>query len=331
MSYRAAGNWLLALATAVAAGGCTQTFDAGHNRPSGLLPVDQRNPIILLNDGAYDNWSGEYAILLANGGGSPLAGIIVDENSDWPDIQTNVGGYRDLVAAALAERAAEPAGSDRQHRRAAGHAGQRQDRGHAGEPLGGCAPDRRHLQQAGVALPAGGDRDRRRPDRRRRRLSRRSDGDRAGGGRLLAGERDQHGRRHGQTQRKQRPLGRLHRRLQVSLRPGQRLVRPADRRPHVQRSHAPQQRPRRLDRRQAAQPVAVVAGVGSGRGAGRRSSQLRDRNRARVSGPGAVDGGATAGPNLATDQSGSGWIVTGCDGMAATTRFWEILLGKIGP
>src|SRR6478736_4345405 len=102
MDLRVAWRPLLALATAVIAGGCTQTFDAGHNDPSGLLPVDQRNPIILLNDGAYDNWSGEYAILLANGGGSPLVEIIVNENADWPDIQTNVGGYRKLVAAAIA-------------------------------------------------------------------------------------------------------------------------------------------------------------------------------------------------------------------------------------
>ena len=102
MNLRVAWRCRLALATAVIAGACTQTLDAGHNHPSGLLPVDQRNPIILLNDGAYDNWSGEYAILLANGGGSPLAEIIVDENADWPDIQTNVGGYRKLVAAAIA-------------------------------------------------------------------------------------------------------------------------------------------------------------------------------------------------------------------------------------
>ncbi len=79
MTLRAAGRCVvLALATAVVAGGCTETLDAGYNRPSGLLPVDERNPIILLNDGAYDNWSGEYAVLLANGGGSPLAGIIVN-------------------------------------------------------------------------------------------------------------------------------------------------------------------------------------------------------------------------------------------------------------
>lgn len=67
-----------------------------------MLPVDQRNPVILVNDGAYDNWFGEYAVLLANGGGAPLAGIVVDANPAWPDIQTNVGGYRDLVAAARA-------------------------------------------------------------------------------------------------------------------------------------------------------------------------------------------------------------------------------------
>ena len=47
----------------------------------------------------------------------------------------------------------------------------------------------------------------------------------------------------------------------------------------------------------------------------------------RVSPAGAVDGGATAGPNLATKQSGSGWLVTGCDGMAATTLFWNVLRG----
>jgi len=90
----------LLVVLAFVSSGCTQTLDAGYDRPNGLLPVDQRNPLILLNDGAYDNWSGEYAVLLANGGGSPLAGIVVDETSDWPDIETNVAGYRDLVDAA---------------------------------------------------------------------------------------------------------------------------------------------------------------------------------------------------------------------------------------
>ena len=88
------------IALALVGVGCSQTLDAGYDRPHGILPVDERNPIILLNDGAYDNWSGEYAVLLANGGGSPLAAIIVDATSDWPNIQTNFGGYTDLVTAA---------------------------------------------------------------------------------------------------------------------------------------------------------------------------------------------------------------------------------------
>ncbi len=88
------------LACAFIAAGCMQSLDAGYNLPHGLLPVDERNPMILVNDGAYDNWFGEYAVLLANGAGSPLVGIIVNEDSDWPDIQTNMNGYRDLIGAA---------------------------------------------------------------------------------------------------------------------------------------------------------------------------------------------------------------------------------------
>ncbi len=144
-----------ALASALAASACTQTFDVGHNRPHGLLPVDQRNPIILLNDGAYDNWSGEYAVLLANGGGSPLAAIIVNETSAWPDIQTNVGGYRDLVVAARSsglENLPDPIAS-------------------IGAPL--VLPASGNIDDKSP-LPACGDRDGRRPDRRRGCLSGRS-------------------------------------------------------------------------------------------------------------------------------------------------------------
>lgn len=91
--------WLGAVAL-LAACGCSETLDAGHDRPNGLLPVDQRNPLVLLNDGAYDNWSGEYAVLLAAGGGPRLAGIVVNANSDWPELATNVDGFRGLIAAA---------------------------------------------------------------------------------------------------------------------------------------------------------------------------------------------------------------------------------------
>jgi len=83
------------------AGGCTQTLDAGSNRPHGRLPVDERNPIVLVNDGAHDNWQGEYAVLLANGGGPPLAGIIVNASRPpGPTLDANVTGWRDLVLAA---------------------------------------------------------------------------------------------------------------------------------------------------------------------------------------------------------------------------------------
>jgi hypothetical protein len=81
--------------------GCSPTLDAGHNEPHGLLPVDQRNPVVLVNDGPTDNWSGEYAVLLA-AGGVKFAGIVVNSNMDWPDIQANVDGWRGLVSAARA-------------------------------------------------------------------------------------------------------------------------------------------------------------------------------------------------------------------------------------
>jgi hypothetical protein len=84
---------------ALAVAGCSETLDAGFNR-HGQLPVDQRNPIVLVNDGAYDNWFGEYAVLLAGDGGPQLAGIVVNASTSWPDIQANVAGWQALVAAA---------------------------------------------------------------------------------------------------------------------------------------------------------------------------------------------------------------------------------------
>jgi hypothetical protein len=79
---------------------CTENIDAGSTRPHGLLPVDERNPLVIMNDGATDNWQGEYAMLLANGGGPPLAGIIVNTGTPWPNLETNVGNWRAMVAAA---------------------------------------------------------------------------------------------------------------------------------------------------------------------------------------------------------------------------------------
>lgn len=82
------------------AAGCTVILDAGSSRPRGLLPVDERNPLVVLNDGALDNWETEYAVLLANGGGPELAGILVGTSGPWPDLDANVAGARDLVLAA---------------------------------------------------------------------------------------------------------------------------------------------------------------------------------------------------------------------------------------
>ena len=81
----------------VVALGCTETRDLGSTSPHGLLPVDERNPVVLANDNVYDNWQGEYAMLLASAGGPKLAGIIVNTSPPWPDIVTNVTGWRDLV------------------------------------------------------------------------------------------------------------------------------------------------------------------------------------------------------------------------------------------
>lgn len=80
--------------------GCSDQLDAGATRPRGLLPVDERSPMILLNDGAFDNWQGEYAVLLANGGGAELAAIVVSASPAWTDIKANYFGWRDLVFAA---------------------------------------------------------------------------------------------------------------------------------------------------------------------------------------------------------------------------------------
>jgi len=88
------------LVLALVAMSCTETRDLGSSVPHGRLPVDERNPIVLANDGAYDNWQGEYAVLLANGGGPKLAGIIVSTSPPWPDLDANIAGWRALVAAA---------------------------------------------------------------------------------------------------------------------------------------------------------------------------------------------------------------------------------------
>src|SRR5580765_339621 len=66
-----------ALTLALLGAGCTEMLDAGSNHPHGILPVDERNPVLLTNDGSEDNWQGEYAMLLASTGGLKLGGIVI--------------------------------------------------------------------------------------------------------------------------------------------------------------------------------------------------------------------------------------------------------------
>jgi len=93
--------WVALVALGVVASACGGTLDVGDDSPRGPLPVDDRNPIILCNDGYQDNWQGEYAILLANSGGPALAGIIINDSGPWPDINANLAGWKKMVQAAL--------------------------------------------------------------------------------------------------------------------------------------------------------------------------------------------------------------------------------------
>jgi hypothetical protein len=89
-------RWCLVLACV----GCGGTLDAGHDRSHGPLPVDERNPVILANDNWNDNWAGEYAVLLANSDGPPLAGIVAGTSKYWGSATDNAAGWSNLVAAA---------------------------------------------------------------------------------------------------------------------------------------------------------------------------------------------------------------------------------------
>ena len=82
--------------------GCGGTLDAGRDMPHGLLPVDERNPVIIDNDNSTDNWMGEYAALLANSGGHRVVGFIASASPYFSDANANATGFGKLVAAARA-------------------------------------------------------------------------------------------------------------------------------------------------------------------------------------------------------------------------------------
>jgi hypothetical protein len=90
---------LLGLVASGAACG-SQALDVGRSTPPSPIPADERNPVILVNDGWTDNWSGEYAVLFANAGGPALVGIVVNATKYWDDLEVNVTGWNGLVEAA---------------------------------------------------------------------------------------------------------------------------------------------------------------------------------------------------------------------------------------
>ncbi len=73
--------------------------DAGAEGP---LPVSARNPILLINDNAYDSWMGELAALGANAGRFNVVGMVVNTSPYWPDIETNRAGWQEFIDAARA-------------------------------------------------------------------------------------------------------------------------------------------------------------------------------------------------------------------------------------
>jgi hypothetical protein len=79
-------------------GGCGGTLDVGANSEGGL-PVNADDPVILLNDSTQDNWHGEYAFLLARGGGPAVEGIVVSTGGIWTDLDANTRGWEQLTAA----------------------------------------------------------------------------------------------------------------------------------------------------------------------------------------------------------------------------------------
>ena len=79
----------------------SRSLDAGKDVPHGLLPVDERNPVILSNDGT-GNWYGLYAVLFSNAGGPPLAGIAVNASTYATSLDDNLALWDELVTAAQA-------------------------------------------------------------------------------------------------------------------------------------------------------------------------------------------------------------------------------------
>jgi len=82
--------------------GCGGRLDAGHDRPRGLLPVDDRNPVVIVQDDWSGDWLGELAVLYASSGRLTVAEVVVNSTRYWMDLDANTTGWMNLMAAARA-------------------------------------------------------------------------------------------------------------------------------------------------------------------------------------------------------------------------------------
>jgi hypothetical protein len=80
--------------------GCSGKLDAGEDTSHSALPVDERSAIVMINDGPRDNWQGEYAIVLAAHRHVQFVGLIVDSSPNYPSLEDNVAGFREMIQAA---------------------------------------------------------------------------------------------------------------------------------------------------------------------------------------------------------------------------------------
>jgi hypothetical protein len=91
--------WWLSLAALSCGGG---SLNGGYDVPHGALPIDERNPVIISNDGGHDNWQGDMAVAFSAVGRTTLLGFIVNDSNYWTDINANLRDWNGLVDAARA-------------------------------------------------------------------------------------------------------------------------------------------------------------------------------------------------------------------------------------
>ncbi len=66
------------------------------------LPLDAQVPIIVNNDGPFDNWQGEH-MLLSILEGRRVLGLVINSSWAWPDLDASVVGWQEFIGAARAD------------------------------------------------------------------------------------------------------------------------------------------------------------------------------------------------------------------------------------